>query len=60
MTEQEYINVKELTIVRDAIRVLSDITPEISDVIPSSGFADIMKEIKRWENNLAKKIIIKQ
>jgi len=56
MTEQEYINVKELTIVRDAIKLLSDIVPEISTAIPVSGMDNIKKELRRWEDKLAESI----
>lgn len=58
MTEQEYVNVKELTIIRDAIRVLSEIVPEISDVIPSSGLDSMRKELRRWEQKLSDKVSI--
>jgi len=56
MSEQDYINVKELAIVMSAKRVLSDITPQISDVIPIGQFEDIMKTLSHWEGKLFDKI----
>jgi len=59
MTEQEYVNVKELATIRNIIVLISDLTPEISEVIPASGLADMRKELRRWETNLHERIKIK-
>jgi len=52
MTEQEYINVSELSIVSSLIKLIDGIVTENSKVIPSSGLADIKKELCRWQIKL--------
>jgi hypothetical protein len=58
MKEQEYIDVKELGIVKSAKEVLGQITPEVSKVVPVSQFNDIMKMLCHWESKLHDRIDI--
>lgn len=52
MTEQEYINVKELGTVTAAINVLRDICVENSKVIYKEDYQQVMKKIRHWERCL--------
>ncbi len=56
MTEQDYINAKELGIVLSLKDVLKNIIPEISGTINKKEFDQVMKLISKWEINLFKKI----
>jgi len=59
MTEQEYINVKQITIISDTIRLLSYLRGEPSLVIPVSVLDDMLMELVRWQGKLTEKIKIK-
>ena len=60
MTEQEYINVKELGYVIIIIKILHDITVENSECIHKDDFDEIYTQVRAWENRLFNSINIKQ
>lgn len=52
MTEQEYINVKDLANTQVAIDALKKIIPEVSDVIKASEHQSVVLLLKQWEAKL--------
>lgn len=56
MTEQEYINVKELGYVVIIVKILQDITPEISECIEKGEFDEIYRMAYQWQSRLFSKI----
>lgn len=58
MTEQEYITVKELGLVKAAKWIIRDITPEISEVIRPGDYHVVMVLLSEWETKLHEKINI--
>ena len=58
MTEQEYITVKELGLVKAVRFILADIIPEISEVIKPGDYDLAMLIITGWEKRLHEKINI--
>jgi len=59
MTEQEYINVKELGTVSAALDVLKNIVPDNSKVIVKEDYQKVMDTIYKWQEALFQKIKIK-
>ncbi len=60
VTEQEYIDLTDLTKVRNAKKILSDITPENSTVITKEDWQKIMTALWKWEKALLMGIKIKR
>jgi hypothetical protein len=56
MTEQEYIDATDLAKVVAVIKILGEITPSNSSVIPVQQYRDVMATVKRWEMDLFTKI----
>lgn len=54
MTEQEYMTAQELTRVRIAIDVLSDVIPANSETITSEQKCEIMEPLNQWLDRLWK------
>ena len=54
MTEQEYINVRELSSVIDANRILRDICQENSVVIKREDYVTVIRIISDWQDELFK------
>lgn len=54
MTEDEYLNVRELSHVVCASYALSYIAPTISNVIPIEEFETVKKLLAKWETDLYK------
>lgn len=59
MTEQDYINVRQLSQIACAKDCLRGIIPESSIVIPENEFRDIMMKLAKWEAKLWNQIMIK-
>jgi hypothetical protein len=59
MTEREYINVRELSQVIDAIKILSCIVPDNSEVISGVKYRSVMEIIYTWQEKLYKKCKVK-
>ena len=55
MTEQEYINVKDLGHITDAIGCLNNICPAISENIPTEEYSDVMDILREWQDYLFNK-----
>ena len=53
MKEQEYIDVSDLCRVRMAIKILVEICPANSAVIPAVIHGDILSRLSIWEEQLA-------
>jgi len=56
MTEQEYINVKELGYISVIIKILQDITVENSECIDKEDFDEVYSTVRIWEAKLYGKI----
>jgi putative heme iron utilization protein len=52
MTEQDYINVRELSTIKSAKSVLCDIVVANSKVIDQERFTMILQTLYEWENKL--------
>lgn len=60
MTEQEYINVRELSSVLCAIDCLKQITPQNSACINPDDYKLVMEKLKGWEIDLFNICVIKE
>jgi phage pi2 protein 07 len=56
MTEQEYINTKDLGIISSAKNVLRELIPETSEIVNKKEYQEVMKLISKWERNHFAKI----
>jgi len=56
MTEQEYIDVSDLHRIISALKILSDICPEISNIIKEEEFKNTISTIRKWQNELFKQV----
>lgn len=56
MTEQEYIDVSDLHRIISALKILSDICPENSNIIKEEDFKNVISTMRGWQNNLFKEI----
>lgn len=54
MTEQEYIDVSDLHRIISALKILSDICPEISNIIKEEEFKNTISSLRKWQNELFK------
>lgn len=60
MTEQEYINVRELSSVLDARAILRNVVAENSKVISVQEYRHIMELLGDWQDKLFKAIETKE
>ena len=52
MTEQEYINVRDLSTAMNIRKIISDIIPENSIVVKKEDFVTVYKILSQWEEQL--------
>lgn len=60
MTEQEYIDVSDLTNVRAMRAILHDIVAENSSVIPQEEYQTVGKLLSRWAEKLHERIHVSE
>ena len=60
MTEQEYINVSDLTKITGAINVLREIVPDNSEIIENKKLVGIICKLSEWQSKLFESINIEQ
>lgn len=56
MKEKEYILVTDLGLIRSAISVLNNITPETSDIIDVVEYNNIIKTLNKWQSKHFEKV----
>lgn len=54
MTEQEYINVRDVTNIANAIHILTDITLANQPAISQDDFSLVIMRLRRWQINIRK------
>ncbi len=59
MKEQEYIDVRNLSAIMYAKRILVDALPNPSEVIDKGELQDVLAKLSKWETDLFNKIKIK-